>query len=243
MMIFNRQSAHRSYSFGISLVVMSLLIFACSCSNKTEDTGSKPVPESFSFLDLEVNSVFNHELRGNLREQLGAEGIEKRTTIDLSVNYPDFLQEYFPKLYQLNKRLNYRPQERIEHNITKLTYRYSRNTGKPFDLITAQFSNYSQRPLLIQIIMKDKPADMIDTLITKYGQPEIIQWTGRSGTSYAWEKHSDIFIVSDNVTRIGKPVTSISIYFVRNIEPLIEIEEKQIRQTLEEKKRAGETAF
>jgi len=223
-----------------------LLVTVCACSDKTESPPvetDKAALESFSFFDVGADSRFRDDLRDNLRDNLGTDAFEARMPIDLSINYPEFLDRHFPDLAALNRKLNYRPQERIEHNTVKLTYRNSRKKGRPFDLITIVFSNYSKKPLLIDITAKNNDLDLIGALENKYGTPENIQWDNGRGSSKAWTRHSDVLIASSSFTRIGKPVTRINIYFVQNIIPLIEQEEKE-RQELElKRKKAGESAF
>ena len=57
-----------------------------------------------------------------------------------------------------------------------------------------------------------------------------------------WEKNRD-FLIFSRISERGSFKYSIMIYFVNNIENLLQIEQDEIRKREEERKKAGKTAF
>jgi hypothetical protein len=220
------------------------LVFACgenneSAKKKTEQMRS----DSFTFFDLGRNSRFSESVRENLSEQLGHDAIEKQSLLNLEINFPGFLQEYFPALQALNIKLNPSTGERVEHNIVRLMYRYARKEKLPFGYVELLFSNYSKLPLLFKINFKKDEANIIQTLKTKYGQPQLIDWKDKNGESMYWEKNDDLLIVSLVPDQFGNPEYQIRIYFAENIKALIATERAEKEKTERQRARSGKTAF
>jgi hypothetical protein len=150
--------------------------------------------KGFTFLDLHADSVLTDRLKERLKETLGSEAVETKTVLDLEMHYPGFLERYFPDLDRLNKQLNYEGvrRVRIEHHITKLTYRYS----TAFHYVELFFSNYDQKPLLFRIKAKRDGKDYLDMLRQKYGDPQTAAWQNQKGKSVFWNMNKDMMILS-----------------------------------------------
>lgn len=225
--------------------VMAFLIMAlCNCSN---DKASEPVAlanvEGFTFFDLGSNSQLSDQVRNHLENRLGSEAIAQRSTIDLSIHFPEFLKTYFPNLDQLNNKLNWPPRERVEHNITKLMYRYVNSKKLPFDYVELFFSNYTGKPLFFRIRAGIKGASTIDILKEKYGSYQQIQWPKNEGQTLFWKDKKDILTASSTLDRYDRPEYLFCIFYAANLEKLVKKEE--IEQTAREDKikNAGEEAF
>ncbi len=236
----------------ISRTLLYALVFALplfmisACGDKKDsatDQSTEAPSDSFTFFDLGTDSRLSEGVRKNLNRQLGNDAIERKSLLNLEINYYGFLQEHFPALHALNIQLNPTSGERIEHNISKLMYRYARKKDLPFDLVELVFSNYSQRPLLFKINFKEDEASVVATLKTKYGEPQTIDWQHKNGQSLYWQKNNDVFMVSLVPDQFGDPAYQIRIFFVDNINALLE--QELIEKERQELKRAksGQRAF
>ena len=201
------------------------------------------LPDSFTFFDIGANTRFSSSVRKDLDSRLGSDAISYRGQIDLSDDNPDFLQKYFPDIYQLNLQLNYPPRERIEHSCIKLTYRYSQKVGVPFKYVEICFSGYSGRPLYCNVVVSDAGADVINTLYQKYGQPEELQVSAGFTGGRFWKKHDDVLLVSVKKDHYNKPEYHIMIYYVNTLQELLDIEHAQARQLQDRVKQAVNKAF
>jgi hypothetical protein len=181
--------------------------------------------------------------RSDLRSKLGRDAIEKRSILDLEINYPGFLKTYFPQIDQLNQKLNFPPGERVEHNTVKLMYRYAQKKNVPFDYVELVFSNYTQKPILYRIHFQKDESNIIKTLETKYGPPQTIKWEKENGTSFYWTKDNDALIASLVPDQFGTLKYQIVIYFAGNLEALITTEQKEKAQKEQERAKSGKTAF
>ena len=197
----------------------------------------------FSFLDLGENTAFSNEIRDKLRDQLGSDAIEKRTPLDLSLNYKGFLKEYLPSLYDLNRKLNSPIGERIEHNTIKLTYRYAQKKGVPFEYVELVFSNYTKKPLVFFIKSKKEGSGIVDVIAKKFGKPKTILWKKKTGKSLYWTKNRSVLIISIMYDRFGNPEYHTTIYYVPSMENLLLRERQEAKQREEEIKKTGKTAF
>ncbi len=226
-------------------MVITLLLFL-SCGEKKEpanDPQAKLSSASFTFFDLGKNTRLSKSIRNDLRRRLGHDAIEGRGLIDLEINYPGFLDQYFPSLKTLNRQLNTPPGERIEHNIVKLMYRYARKENLPFDYVELLFSNYSQLPLLFRINFKNDEANVVGTLKSKYGEPRLIDWKNKGGQSMYWEENNDVLIVSFVPDQFGNPEYQIRIFFVENIKALLEKETAEKEEQELQRAKSGQRAF
>jgi hypothetical protein len=230
--------------FAPVLILALLLVSACGEKKESAKKQTTQVPsDSFTFFDLGKQSTLSKSVRNDLNQRLGRDAIEHRSIIDLDINFYGFLKRYFPSLYELNQNLNFPPGERIEHNTVKLMYRYTRKKDIPFDYVELVFSNFSQQPLLFRINFQKDEANIIQTLKTKYGQPQLIDWKDKNGESMYWEKNNDLLIVSLVPDQFGNPGYQIRIYFVENIKALIAAEVAEKETTKNQKARSGKTAF
>jgi hypothetical protein len=221
-----------------------LMLSACGEKEEpaTESSAKKP-SETFTFFDLGKNSRFSDSVRKNLNRQLGNDAIAKRSPLNLEINYYGFLKEHFPALQAVNVQLNPSTARRVEHNISKLMYRYARKKNQPFDFVELVFSNYSQLPLLFRINFKNDEANIVQTLKSKYGDPRQIDWKDKGGQSMYWDKNNDILIVSLVPDQFGNPEYQIRIFFVENIKALLATESAEKEKQKRQKAKSGKTAF
>ena len=228
----------------LSTVLVPIFI-SCSDSQQPDDSMAPAavLPESFTFFDLGINSRLNKKVRQQLGDKLGRDAIEHRSIIDLEINYSGFLKKYFSDLNELNQRLNFPPGERVEHNTIKLMYRYAQKKNVPFEYVELVFSNYTNAPILFRIHFREDEAGIINTLESKYGQPQVIDWREENGHSMFWTKNSDYLIVSQVPDQFGNPRYQIAIYFVKNLEQLIATKKKEQQEKNLERTQSGKTAF
>ncbi len=230
----------------LAVIILILLVVFIDCNKKTENFGKNTTeenPEGFTFFDLGENTQFSNDIRSRLREKLGSDAKESWVTLDLAINYQGFLQNHFPVLHELNKKLNSPIGERVEHNTTKLTFRYAQKKNVPFELVQLIFSNYTNRPLLIYVKSKEEGFGVVDTITKKHGIPKTIDWDQEEGKSLYWEKNKSILIISISDDRFGNPEYQTIIYYVPNLEELLLREEQQAKKEVEEIKKTGKTAF
>lgn len=233
-------------SIRIALLMGAVLTLFISCSDKKEPAGDQSAQgssDSFTFFDLGRNARLSESVRENLSAQLGHDAIEKRSLLNLEINYYGFLLEYFPTLHALNRKLNPPTGERVEHNVVKLMYRYARKEDLPFDFVELIFSNYTQLPLLFKINFQKDEANIVQTLKAKYGEPRLIDWENKNGQSMYWQKNSDFLIISLVPNQFGVPEYQIRIFFVENIKRLLEKEWADREKEERRRARSGQKAF
>jgi hypothetical protein len=224
---------------------LSLLLFS-ACGDKKDsatEQNAQATSDSFTFFDLGKGSRFSDSVRKNLNRQLGNDAIANQSTLDLDINYYGFLQEYFPALHALNLQLNPSTRARVDHNVSKLMFRYARKKNLPFEYVELIFSNYTQLPLLFKIDFKDDEANVVQTLKTKYGEPRLIDWKDKNGQSMYWQKNDDVFLVSLVPDQFGNPEYQIRIFFVENIQALHEQEMTDKDKRERRRARSGQKAF
>jgi hypothetical protein len=217
-----------------------------SCGDKreqAEETRRPASTDSFTFFDIGRTTKFSEQLRDALEQKLGRDAIERRSILDLEINYQGFLRKYFPQLNDINKQLNFPPRERIDHNTVKLMYRYAQRQNVPFDYVELIFSGYTQTPIIFKIRFKTDEANTIETLKEKYGVPKIIDWKENDGSSMYWQKDGDFLIASLVPDQFGKHEHQIVIYYIDNIKQLIETEKKEKDEKEQQRVNSGKTAF
>lgn len=218
----------------LSITLLILSLACASCTNTPGDgdsSSARQLPESFSFFDVGINTPLTPGLRNDLKGVLGPDATQTRTVIDLDINYPGFLRDFFPDLDQLNQRLNFPPMDRVEHNTFKLMYRYAVNNDLAFDYVEFLFSGHSQFPLLIKAYAKKEIPGIRETLETKYGKPEAIQWKQESGSSLCWKRNNDLLIVSRVPDPFGNPTyNQIDILFPERIRQLLAAEKQEAQR-------------
>ena len=223
-----------------------LILYSVSCGDKQETDPPQPAPEhsdSFTFFDIEKNTIISGKVREGLNKILGDDAIEPRNIIDLEINYEGFLKEYFADLDELNKKLNSPLGERVEHNTVKLMYRYMQNKNVSFEYVELVYSEYTRRPVLIKIHFKKDGLNTIEALKQKYGAPKSIKWGGETSKSLYWKKSNDLLILSFVPDRFGKPKCQIVIYFKSALEKLLKDEQIEKEKTRRERTKSGKTAF
>lgn len=229
----------------VNLIISVLfLLFMSACSNDSSKGSSESSNlEGFTFFNLGSDSLLSDQVRNNLEDHLGSEAITRRTTLDLSIHAPDFLKEYFPYLDGLNKRLNWPPRERVEHNITKLMYRYAVENKLSFKYVELFFSNYSDKPLFFRIYAGSKGDSTIEALKRKYGTPKEILWSDRNFKTLFWQNKKDVLTASLTRDRYDRSKFLFCIFYVKNLENLVELEKMEQRAEEVKPEDAGKTAF
>ena len=247
-MLLIRSSKTQSGNTVLLAILISLLVpRLMSCGEGREPNGSAApaavLSESFTFFELGLNSRLDKKVRKELAGKLGRDAIEQRSILDLEINYDGFLKTYFPDMDALNRKLNFPPGERVEHNTLKLMYRYALRKDVPFDYVELVFSNFTRAPLLFRINFRVDEAGIVDTLESKYGQSQVFSWQEKSGQTLYWRKNGDFLFVSLVPDQFGNPTYQIAIYFVRNLEQLIAAEKKEAQKKSLKRTESGKTAF
>ncbi len=226
-----------------SLLSISILL---SCGDNRESAEALPQtvnPESFTFFELGTNTQLTEQIRKDLGEKLGRDAIERRSILDLNTNYAGFIKKYLPKINELNRKINFPPGERVEHNTVKLMYRYAQKENTPFDYVALVFSEFTKTPLLFKINFKIDETGIVETLKTKYGPPQVIDWKEENGKSMVWRKNTDVLLVSEVPDQFGQHGYQIVIYFVQNLKQLIERETNELEKREQQRAKSGERAF
>ena len=227
-----------------ALIVLLSISISCGDNRETVEVAPAAVnSESFTFFELGTNTKLTDQIREDLSQKLGRDAIERRSILDLDTNYAGFITKYLPEIDELNRKINYPPGERVEHNIVKLMYRYAQRRNTPFDYVALVFSEYTKTPLLFKINFKIDETGIVETLKTKYGPPRVIDWKEENGKSMVWRKNKDVLLVSLVPDQFGRHGYQIVIYFVQNIKQLIEIEKNELEKREQQKAKSGKTAF
>jgi hypothetical protein len=223
------------------LVFLLVLLLVAGCGE--EPDAVQPPPEGFSFFDLGANSTLTPAVRKRLGEQLGSAAVTRRGIIDLEATRERLLQDHFAELERLNKALNYPPMERVEHDITRLTFRYAKQKDLPFGFVELVFWNQDSHPLFFAITAQTDGPAIVDQLEQKYGPPQTIAPKDGQGRILHWHEDRDVLIVSVLPNRLGEEEYHIAMYFVGNLERMLAHEQRAAAQRQEALKRAGEKAF
>jgi len=245
MHINRRISLRLNLGLWIAFLIASLPLFI-SCSDNHESAEKSSLPEhseSFTFFDLGKTIKLTNGVRGDLKDKLGRDAIERRSILDLEINYHGFLKKYFPEIDALNQKLNSPLGERVEHKTVKLMYRYAQEKNVPFNLVELVFSDYTKTPVLFKINFKVDEANTVATLQEKYGLPQTIEWGEDNGKSLHWEKNGDFLIASRIPDRFGNIEHQIVIYFIGNLKQLIETELKEKEGQELQRAKTGKKAF
>ena len=229
----------------LTLSLSAILLCLCSgCNNEKSKTPPQPeVIKGFAFFELGANSHYSNAVRRKLGEKLGSDAISQQNVIDLTIDANAFFEKHFPQLFKLNRQLNLPEGERIEHNTTKLMYRYARLKGTPFNDITLYFSNDTGNPLFFKISAGPDAAAIVETIKKKYGEPEQFKWQDKDGQTIFWKDHKDYFVVSATKGRLGNPEYLFCIYYVKNLEQMLATEKARKLSEQKRIREAGESAF
>ncbi len=230
----------------LSIIILSLIIVFVNHSTKKEDQEtliSNTEPKGFTFLNIGENTIISSDLRRQLRDTLGPDAIERWNTLDLNLNYKGFLEKYFPKLHELNQKLNSPIGERVEHDTIQLTYRYARKKNAPFDYVKLVFFNQTKKPLFFLIEAKSAGSEILDAITKKYGKGKTIRWDDKNGRSLSWKKNRSILILSISNDRYGQTEYQTAIYYVPSLEELVFAEQEKTKRRQEVIKKTGKDAF
>jgi hypothetical protein len=226
-----------------SLLAISILHSCGDNPEPGEIATATDKPDSFTFFELGTNTRLSERIRKDLGNKLGRDAIERRSILNLDTNYAGFIKKYLPKIDQLNRKINYPPGERVEHDTVKLMYRYSQRKNAPFDYVELVFSEHAKTPLLIKVNFRKDDTGIVETLKTKYGPPQIIEWKQENGKSMVWRKNTDVLLVSLVPDQLGQHEYQIVIYFVQNLNQLIEHEKMERIRKEKQRSESGKTAF
>ena len=231
--------------WGFAFIILSFLILLSCCEKQepAKTAAESAISGSFTFFDLGTHTQLNRQVRKDLKKKLGRDAIENRSIINLEINFRGFLKKYFPNLDNLNQRLNYPPGERVEHKTVKLMYRWAQKQNVPFEYVELVFSDYTKRPLLFKIIFRKDEAGIVETLKTKYGRPQLIDWNEENGNSMFWQKNMDHLIVSLVPDQFGNPEYQIVIYYLDNLNQLIAAEKEERDKKEAQRAQSGKKAF
>lgn len=225
------------------LLAACFFFLACGDGAQAPAPPASPGPESFTFFDIGRNSRFSDSLRRELAAKLGNDAVERRSIIDLESNYQDFLAAHLPELEALNRRLNYPPGERVDHEVVKLMYRYARQKNAPFNHVELIFDPHTGAALVFRIRFKADETGLVEALRAKHGPPQAVDWDRENGQSLIWRKEGDVLMVSLVPDAFGGIDHYVTIYFKENLRRWAEFEEAQKNPKSKEKSPAGPTVF
>ncbi|MDY0219882.1 MAG: hypothetical protein RBR67_01950 [Desulfobacterium sp.] len=239
-----RNQVKATLTLTILVLIFWFVVAGCSDGGSTLEQEVKTYPETFSFMDVGINTSYSRPLRQQLGNLLGGDAIQNNNTIELEINRENFLQDYFPAFYSINQALNTPPRERVEHKSIKLMYRYAQKKGLAFDYVEFLFSEYTLSPLLIRVYFKFDNLGIDQTLTEKYGKPVSLDWDKDQphSTSLVWEKNGDLMILSTIPDQLGRPNYQINIYFKDRLEDFIKTE-FDLKQREEEQKPVEKKVF
>jgi hypothetical protein len=225
-----------------AILISAFLPLGCS-RDEPPPQGKPSGTQGFTFFDLSADSQYSHSIRQDLGQKLGSDAISQKNTMNLSIHYPGFLEAHFPALAELNRRLNWPPHRRVEHDTTKLVYRYARKQNTPFTYVELYFSDDTRKPLFFKITAGPEGAAIMDTILKKYGPPQEIEWGQREGRTLFWEKGRDVFAVSSFRNHLDALEYLLSIFFVDNLEEMLRAEEARRVAEEERIRKKGKSAF
>jgi hypothetical protein len=204
----------------------------CGGEKQESDDGVKAGSgrQSFTFFDIGATSEYSDATRRSLEKILGNDAISHRNMIKLEINDNGFLKRHFPELDDLNRQLNSRIGDRIDHDTVKLMYRYARKRDVPFDFVEIQFSDHSGHPLTIDIQFGEDRLGTISRLEEKYGPPKQVEREQGEGKTLFWQKNQDYLLVSIRPDQFGNIEHRIVIYFTKNLRELIRAEQADRRR-------------
>jgi len=172
-------------------------MLSAGCGQSQRESGSvSNMPDSFHFMDIGANTVIDSSMRNQLIKALGSEAVDRKSTIYLDLKYKGFLKKTYPDLAELDQKLNINDMVRKEYPATKLTFRYTKETGSLFDFVELIYDNNSGCPLLIKMAVKKEIPSLINTIKEKYGPPQKIPIEDGRGFSLSWRKKSDVFVIA-----------------------------------------------
>ena len=238
-----RGGRSRRGALALSLALAVLGLAACGDGGAPQGVAApRTGVESFTFLGIGRETELSDRLLGELAEKLGNAAVEQRGTVDLETGAPGVLDERLPEIAALHRRLNSPPGERVEHDRTRLMYRYARSREAPFDLVELVFDPQTLRPLFFRMRFKKDDAGMVAALQEKHGPPAVDAASG-DGRTLAWRKEGDALLVAVVPDQFGNPVHHVAIYFTENLQRRIAAEQAQAAEKAKGRQRSGKSAF
>ena len=236
--------------FSPHLVLGALLVCAClalwGCGDEPPAQTVETRPESFTFLDMGVNTTLTDPLQDGLSGHLGSVAVEKRglLNLDLAFSVDGFLSRRLPALSALNQYLNPPSGERREHDILRLVYNYPNRQTPAFERVRLVFSQATRRPLVFRVHANKAGAGILAALKEKYGAPQVEE-AGPEAESRIrlWQKNGDALAVISSLDRFGEPEYRIAFYFTENIRDLVAAEKAAAARAEKARRQAGKSAF
>ena len=207
---------------GVVLVVLALAWIMSSRSPVPDSTpkSDQTFPDTFSFHHLKANTTLSKTVVEKFTGLLGSYTIAKKTPLELGIRTSPQLSRIFPELDSLDRRLNGRLNERVEHGTTLLTFRYPPEETNYFEYVKMWFSNHNKKPLMVAVKTDANGRFMLDNIKSKYGFGEAIELDTGMGSLTFWEKGNDFLFVITAPDRYGDDTFAITIYFANNLETL-----------------------
>ena len=204
---------------------------------------SEQFPESFTFYHLGANTALSDAFIQNFEKILGSHAISRKTTLELGIRNNAVLAENFPVLNQLDRKLNGRSNERVEHDTTLLTFRYPPEKTKFFQFAKLWFSNHNAKPLMVDIKTDENGSYLIENIKQKYGPGKYTDMGSDVEALSYWEQKQDYLMVITAPDRFGSDTFSIKIYYVNNLEALYFKEQENQKSPGKNLKNPSEPAF
>jgi hypothetical protein len=211
----------------LALGVLALVVTGCGQQAPTGGGGGGRLPDTFTFFDVDANTVDGEALRKTLEGHLGRGSFAGKDVLDLMVFSHISLDGMFPALGALNRALNPDPRARREHAITSLTYRYPQKHYPTFTYVRLVFSARHRHPLVIAIDANGDAGSVLETLTAKYGQPRVNRIDDPKTTLWSWEKQGDWLIVQKRLNRFDQPEYIIAIFYAARIRELLDAEARE----------------
>jgi hypothetical protein len=232
----------RQLSGGILITIILVLISACEQASAPPPVATD-TPAGFTFLEIGSTTIFSSTLRKHLDSRLGSSAISRRGLIDLDSGPGGVLDQNFPSLAELNQVLNFPPNERVEHQITRLMYRYAIQKQLPFRYIELTFANDNNKPLLFRIDLTHEANQIIDELNAKYGPPKRIADQSSETEIHYWQDQEDYLMITQWPNRGGMLQYQLTIYYVDNLSRLAATSKSERVQRADIEGRAGRKVF
>jgi len=212
-------------TFGCFLTAALILLLAgCGSNSPNTQSGGKRLPDTFTFFDVNANSVNGDALRSTLRGHLGREAVAGKDILDLAVFPKVSLSGVLPTLAAINGQLNPDPRARKEHAISSLSYRYPQTHYPTFTFVRLVFSANNHHPLMITIDANSDAGSILETLTAKYGPPRVVDFQDQEARLWFWERNGDHLVVHKHRNKFGRPAYLIAIFYVTRIEGLLAAE-------------------
>ncbi len=225
--------------FGLTAVFLT----GCDRSETPVDSFGGAENGGFSFMGVGEETPLSTALRDHLRDRLGDGAVEPSSPVDLSVREPDFLSVHLPAVDALHHRLNAARGVRVEHDATRLTFRYARRRDLPFTFAEMVFDNRTRRPLMVRVKAPGENNSIIQTLHDKHGAPRRLPDGSGAEQPYLWEHNGNFLLLVPVQDRLGKGEIQLLIYFVNNLAALVTAETNERQAREETLRRAGDRAF